>query len=335
MEEIVKDAPCLCKEDCQENIAVKQSFFQKVHYYWLRLWACAYQYPVMYDDGTVSKMKCDRVGHTPLGIIFENHLMSLKISQNKMSWDRAMEYCKSVKLLGRECEAGSTEFWDKFRDRKKELIKIFSSLGIKSSALCKSYWTYEKEERYAASVSIHDQEIDWIEQYRKSYAFPVLDLSDEYAYPVMYDDGTISTLKKDKMGRKALGVVFENHLITLTDSPYKMTWTEAMNYCRSIKVLGEKCEDGSAEFWRKCFDKEANKKISAILSYLGGEVLGFFWSWTTTEWGSRCAKDYNADYWLSKNDFGIVGKNGFRKIRPVLDLGKLPLEVTAKFVWLT
>lgn len=313
MNEILKDAPCLCKEDWQEEAktTMKLSFGEKIQFHLLRLQKSRFAYPVMYDDGTVSTMKCDKIGRTPIGVIFEKHLLSLKISQNKMPWNEAMEYCKSVALLGKECEAGTIGLWNKIRDRKTELDKIFSSLGVKIPD--RLFWTSERSSKEAAGFWLHYGiygGVSWDEEDEKYGAFPILDLSDEYAYPVMYADGTISTLKSDKAGRMPLGVIFENYLITLKISPFGMTWPDAMEYCKSIKIKGEECEAGTTEFWSKCQEKSIRSNIISILSSLGGDTFGKDVCWTSNAYA----------YWSSGIE-NYYWDECFR-VRPVLNLSK-------------
>lgn len=323
MEEIVKDAPCLCKEDWQDEAktTMKLDFFKKIQFHLLRLQKSCFAYPVMYEDGTVSTEECDKIGRTPIGIIFENHLLSLKVSQNEMPWNEAMEYCRSVKLLGKECEAGTIKLWYNIRGGRKKINNIFYSLGVKPLSDMASFWTSENSGKSAATFCMLwgiCGGSGWSRQNERSfYVFPMLDLSDEYAYPVMYDDGTISTLKKDKIGRTPLGIIFENHLITMKNSPYRMPWTEAMNYCKSIKLLGEECEAGTVEFWNNLAQK-IEDNMNAIFSSLGGNVLGNNLCWTSTDYGND--NHFKARYWY--NGIGGCSKDKTLSVRPVLDLSK-------------
>lgn len=311
MNEILKDAPCLCKDGWQENAKVNLNFIQNMQYRLLHLQKSSFTYPVMYDDGTISTMKCDKIGRTPIGVIFENHLLSLKFSR-EMPWNEAMKYCRSIKLLGKECDAGTIDFWKKYRDRKTEINKIFSSLGVKIPD--RVFWTSECSSEDAAkfclNYGIHGGE-NWCERDEKYYAFPMLDLSNEYMYPVMYADGTISTLKSDKTGRVPLGIIFENHLITLKVSPFRMTWPDAMEYCKNIKVQGEECAAGTTEFWSKFQEKSIKSNITSILSSLGGDTFGRAVCWTSNAYvyWSNGIKKY---YW-----------DDCCRVRPVLDLSKV------------
>ncbi len=326
MNEFVKDAPCLCKEDWQEEAktTMKLSFGEKIQFHLLRLQKSRFSYPVMYNDGTVSTMECNKIGRTPIGVVFENHLLSLKVSQNEMPWTEAQEYCKNIKLLGKECEAGTVQFWNKIGASLIEINKIFYSLGVQP--LHKGYhWTSVKSRKRVAAFILYDWEggeENWVQHDidDKCWVFPMLDLSDEYAYPVMYTDGIISTLKCDKAGRTPLGVIFENHLITMKDAPYDMTWTEAQEYCKSIKLLGKECEAGAVEFWNN-LDKQIKGNIDAIFSSLGGEVLGKYLCWTSTDYGND--RYFAARYW--SGCINNCSKDKTLGVRPVLDLSKVSL----------
>lgn len=155
MNEFVKDAPCLCKEDWQEEAktTMKLSFGEKIQFHLLRLQKSRFSYPVMYNDGTVSTMECNKIGRTPIGVVFENHLLSLKVSQNEMPWKEAQEYCKNITLLGKECEAGAVEFWNNLdKQIKGNIDAIFSSLGgeVLGKYLCWTSTDYGNDRYFAA-----------------------------------------------------------------------------------------------------------------------------------------------------------------------------------------
>lgn len=145
-----------------------------------------------------------------------------------------------------------------------------------------------------------------------------------YAYPVMYADGMVSRLKCDRIGRVPLGVIFENHLITLEDSPTKMLWNEAMAYCRSLQVLGHECDGGHIDFWEKVVNLESNEQraLDTLLVKLGGKVLGRKWRWSESEY------DY-FDAWIFLcvlREFDVNLKNSNYSgyvVRPVLDMSKV------------
>ena len=143
MSEVIKDAPCLCKDDEMERMQPKRNFFQKILYNRLRKSNRSYLYPVLYSDGIISNAICDRIGRKPLGIIFENHLITLRDSSKRMKWYEAMDYCKSVKIFGQSCEAGTIEFWKKCIGKKKSkaINKMLASLGGKRIKTKRKYWS--------------------------------------------------------------------------------------------------------------------------------------------------------------------------------------------------
>ena len=61
MSEVIKDAPCLCKDDDMERMQPKRNFFQKILYNRLRKSNRSYLYPVLYSDGIISNAICDRI----------------------------------------------------------------------------------------------------------------------------------------------------------------------------------------------------------------------------------------------------------------------------------
>ncbi len=146
MSEVIKDAPCLCKDDEMERIQPKRNFFQKILYSRLRKRNRCYLYPVLYSDRTISNAICDRIGRKPLGVVFENHLITLRASSKRMKWDEAMDYCKSVKIFGQSCEAGTIEFWKKCIGKKKSkaINKMLASLGGKRIKTKRKYWSSSK-----------------------------------------------------------------------------------------------------------------------------------------------------------------------------------------------
>ena len=156
-----------------------------------------------------------------------------------------------------------------------------------------------------------------------------------YPYPVLYSDGVISNAICDKIGRKPLGIIFENHLITLRDSSKRMKWYEAMDYCKSIKIFGQSCEAGTIEFWKKCIGKKKSKAINKMLASLGGKRIKPEKHWSSSKlssYGAWCFWTGNGDGY---NSVELDYKDRHIIVRPVLDFSKLPPEVVARFVWLT
>ncbi|MDO5386854.1 MAG: hypothetical protein Q4F75_06235, partial [Pseudomonadota bacterium] len=135
-----KDAPCLCKIDDMEIVLLRRNFFQKLYYHWFRRKNKQYDYPVLYSDGTISKAQCDMIGRKLLGVVFENHLITLKDSPDYVNWHEAMEYCQKIKIFGQSCEAGKIEFWKKYRKHQKELNRLLKSVGGESLKSYKRYW---------------------------------------------------------------------------------------------------------------------------------------------------------------------------------------------------
>ena len=140
MRELIKDAPCLCKDDDVEIMPPKRNFFQRIMYNRLRERKCYYEYPVLYSDGVITNAKCERIGRKPLGIIFENHLITLKDSPDHVNWYEAVEYCQKIKIFGQSCEVGTIKFWMKYQTHQKELNTLLKSVGGNSLKSHKRYW---------------------------------------------------------------------------------------------------------------------------------------------------------------------------------------------------
>lgn len=182
MNEILKDAPCLCKDDDMEIVPLRRNFFQKLCCYWFQNRDKQYDYPVLYSDGTISKAKCECIGGKPLGVIFENHLITLYDAPKEMIWEKAMGYCKNIEILGYKCEAGKIDFWNKFFDGEQLAVNnILISLKGSPIKYTTLYWT-----SYDGGASICGFFIGSfngvINHYRKEFlgkfaVRPVLDLS--------------------------------------------------------------------------------------------------------------------------------------------------------------
>lgn len=177
MNEFVKDAPCLCKDEDME-VPVKRNFFQKILYNWLRKRNRCYQYPVLYSDRTISNAKCERVGRKPLGIVFENHLITLKDSPNSIDWYDAMEYCQKIKIFGQFCEAGEIEFWKKCGQHKEVLNAQLKSLEGEPLKLDEWYWSSSEYDYDRAWVLSYDgAKVIWTNKNYGQSICPVLNLS--------------------------------------------------------------------------------------------------------------------------------------------------------------
>ena len=70
---------------------------------------------------------------------------------------------------------------------------------------------------------------------------------EKFPFEVMYE-GMIRSRNPLK-GKKPLGVIFKNHLITLHNSPEGMNLDKATKYCKKVKIEGHVCQIGDIEFW--------------------------------------------------------------------------------------
>ena len=71
----------------------------------------------------------------------------------------------------------------------------------------------------------------------------------KFPFEVMYEGMVRSWVPLE--GKKPLGVIFENYLITLKDSPVKLNWDEAHDYCRGVEIEGHTCTAGWIIFWKE------------------------------------------------------------------------------------
>lgn len=168
----------------------------------------------------------------------------------------------------------------------------------------------------AAGFSIDDLRQYCIEKKR------IKNPAQKFSFEVMYEGMVRSRIPLE--GKKPLGVIFENHLITLYDSPNEMDWEEARAYCQSVKITDYSCFAGKIEFWIKLFDgnEKADVKVNALdelLVSLGGESLAYCIRWSASE----CNSDEAWDWGASLGDWFPRSKDFRYYVRPVLDLSEL------------
>ena len=144
----------------------------------------------------------------------------------------------------------------------------------------------------------------------------------KFSFEVMYEGMIRSWFPLED--KKPLGVIFENHLITLKDSSEGLNWHKAKDYCQSVKIDGHVCSAGEIGFWRKMVNSPEKLKevLDNLLISLGGTVLKGKWRWSSSEYGN-----YRA--WVFCTNFGVspAGVDWYKKdgnysnvVRPVLDL---------------
>ena len=152
---------------------------------------------------------------------------------------------------------------------------------------------------------------------------------ERFPFEVMYEGMVRSWVPLE--GKEPLGVIFENHLITLHDSSRTMPWRKAMEYCREIKIEGHACSAGKIEFWKKVMNsrEEQKKALDNLLISLGGEALVRKWFWSSSEYSSGYAWFFCTDSNYGAKQGGVVYYSKDytvkRVVRPVLDLSKLSL----------
>ena len=154
----------------------------------------------------------------------------------------------------------------------------------------------------------------------------VVNSAKEFPFEVMYE-GLVRSLVPLE-GKKPLGVIFENHLITLKSSPEGINWYKAMAYCQSVKIDGHVCSAGSIGFWKKLVkvSQLRKKELDDLLVSLGGEALYGKLFWSSSEYSS-----YSAWFFCTYLDASQGGVDWDAKskdydyyvVRPVLDLSDL------------
>ena len=148
---------------------------------------------------------------------------------------------------------------------------------------------------------------------------------ERFPFEVMYEGMVRSWVPLE--GKKPLGVIFENHLITLHDSSRTVPWREVVKYCREIKIEGHACSAGKIGFWKKVMSscEEQKKALDNLLISLGGDtiVVQGKWYWSSSEYDGYHAWVFCT---LIGADWGGVdyrNKYGNYVVHPVLDLSEL------------
>lgn len=186
MDKFVKDAPCLSKNENMADVPIQRNFFQKLHYHWLRWKKAEYAFPVVYEDKTVSRFRCDGVGRKPLGVLYGKMLITLYDSPQKMTWGRAMTYCENIQLLERNATAGEWPFWNAFRsDEQRNVINdLLERLGGNPLREDRWYWAATERGEFVATWSFFCSDYDM--KCFKCYVRPVIyavDLLSEFQSP--------------------------------------------------------------------------------------------------------------------------------------------------------
>ncbi len=174
MDKFVKDAPCLCKDENMADVLIQRNFFQKLHYYWLRRKKAEYAFPVVYEDKTVSRFRCDGVGRKPLGVLYGKMLITLYDSPQKMTWGRAMTYCENIQLLERNATAGEWPFWNAFRsdEQRGAINNLLERLGGNPLREDRWYWTVTGRDELVVTWSFFYSDCDM--KCLKYYVRPVI-----------------------------------------------------------------------------------------------------------------------------------------------------------------
>ena len=105
----------------------------------------------------------------------------------------------------------------------------------------------------------------------------------KFPFEVMYEGMVRSWVPLE--GKKPLGVIFENYLITLKDSPVKLNWDEAQDYCRGVEIEGHTCTAGWIIFWKRVgrIPEKQRDELDNLLINLGGMALTGNWRWSRSK----------------------------------------------------
>ncbi len=141
-------------------------------------------------------------------------------------------------------------------------------------------------------------------------------LRKKYPFKIVYE-GMLGSWKPIP-DKKPLGVICEDYLVTLHDSPVPMTWRRAMAYCENFTVEGIPATAGDKSFFSKIILNREQDGLSNLLIRLGGDGLRFDRSlWCENEFDKDQAVYYNRCLFC---DLGLASKHKLLYVRPVFNL---------------
>ena len=102
------------------------------------------EYEILYTDGTHSWFPL--VGKTPWGVIIFGCAIQLKEIPDKMSYNKAQNFCAKTIFKGKKCNSGSKFFWKKIISLSKEELASLNAFitSINGQPLKGEYWTTGK-----------------------------------------------------------------------------------------------------------------------------------------------------------------------------------------------
>lgn len=102
---------------------------------------------VMYEGFVRSNVPLKEL--KPLGVIWKNLLITLQDASEKMSWEKAVEYCRGFKIEGQETKLPGKDFSLDFKQESAEKINAMCAvLGGQPFKEGEMYWTSEKSEHF-------------------------------------------------------------------------------------------------------------------------------------------------------------------------------------------
>ncbi len=139
-------------------------------------------------------------------------------------------------------------------------------------------------------------------------------------YEILYADGTHSWFPQ--VGKIPWGVIIFGCAIQLKETPDKMSYNKAQNFCSKALLKGKKCNSGSKFFWKKIINLSTEELASLnafIISINGQPLKGDYWT---------TGKCHDYDAWIAflyKTQQGLSSANrhGKIKVRRIIEIAEL------------
>lgn len=93
----------------------------------IRLFHKCFHYPVVYTDGLISPCCQDQKDRTPWGILIGSTIIPLDAPDKQMSYDEALNYCKTITFAGKTAHLIAFEV---LRYIKKDLNRIEKQIKL-------------------------------------------------------------------------------------------------------------------------------------------------------------------------------------------------------------
>lgn len=114
-----------------------------------------------------------------------------------------------------------------------------------------------------------------------------------YKFPVVYDDGTVSQLKSSSEERTPCGILCKGYIVSIWQSPEKMTPQEATNYCKSKSIAWRPSCIPPRKVMRKLLKNVT--MVNQIIQDLGGDLIEDKWYMVTNDTFTSSPAGYPLD----------------------------------------